>query len=358
MEETNSTDTQGQKRKIDEVGPAQAQNPSSEEERRTEDMEGDDDEIDLAAFLEAQQIDPEYERYGKAVVLKGLRWNKLTALEIIYAGLSKITPGKWNHDTVHIVTSDTEFKLFIQEGCCNLDKFRGKQCEDYKFLSVTGEVIYKFAYTFYRQDGQDISSQDEGQCLTAMKKYYPKMVDHLSTFAGWSPKFVSVNISHPDKKIIYDLLTKIRELERLGTGKISAGHLLGDPMRCSFYTTDTNYKQYIFGKIGKDRDFRTKHEDGIFKYAKMNRMMAYAPKQSMIQKVPSLYYHAWLDQKGYEAFMTLVNKGQSFYITPKIREPVTLRAHEKRAFENKSGYDDKKSAYGSGYFRYGESQRD
>ena len=347
---STSTEPQSNKRKAPELNdPA----------RKDDEEEVDDGkDIDLNLLLAEQQLDPEQEKYGKAAKLKGLGWNKFTGLEAIYNGLSKVTKGDWSHSTVHIVATDYDFTLYIQDGSCDLDKFRGRENADWKFISVTGEIIYKFAFVFYRPDGDDISELDTTSACKHVRDAYPLFKDFVTSFPGYSKKFVSVNISHPDKTAIFNLMETIRAKEATGAGRIPAHHLQGDPMRCTFFTTDPKYKQYVVGKISKDPKFRANHEKSFFKVFNKFRMISYAPKLSMIQRVPTLYYHAWLDQQGFDGFTAFCNSSQITYKGAKGDEKMTIRPFEKKAYENKSGQSDKKAAFGSDYFRYGASQRD
>ena len=290
-----------------------------------------DDDTDFEDILASLQEGEEATKYGRSAVLLCTGWDQFTPIAIIYAGLSRVYRANWNEENVHLVNYKEETKIFVQESTGDINKFRAAISSDYKFISISGEKIYKVAVVFYRLDRKPLTSHDQDSALRATGLKFPAMKDYLAIHKGWSDRFTSINISHPDPLKITSIMEDSAAKYAEKADSIAAAHLMGHVYRNTFWTNDTNFKQYVFGPVGTNRSYHLGHEKGMNQLGK-GHMMVYAPRLSIIQRLPQLTYFVWLDQVGYERFQRVEGRALSFY-NDRFNKKVlaTIRPFEKRA---------------------------
>ena len=317
----------------------------------------DEEEEAFLRLMENAEEAPEFQKYGKAAVLIGVKWDEQTPLNLIFDGLNKILKTNWTLEKVHIINFNGETKLYIQEAAGDIEKFRGIKNANFAFKYITGETTYKVAWAFHRRDGEKLSATDGEDSLKSVKTRHPDIAEFLVVYEGWSDRYISITLAHKDLNVVCDLMEKYRYMDRNGTGKIISHHLEGHLYPHTFFTADKKWKKWVVSKVGTETEFRQKHEDGIYKSLDRSKMAVYAAKVSFIQRLPTLNYFVWCTEAGYKLFARMENAKKHFYTDQKGKHPFTIRPFEKKAYERKDEFTDDRSAFQKAH-RYGESQRD
>jgi hypothetical protein len=182
----------------------------------------------------------------------------------------------------------------------------------------------------------------------------PAYKDNLEIFEGWSERYISVNVASPNQEDIFKTMNKYRELEKKGGGNIAIDNMVGYVERQTYWTNKEGLKCYIIGKIRKEDTFRSNLEDKFYENLKMDSLMVFAPKTSMVQRVPTLSYVAWATEKGYEKLHELETKKKFWYSDKEGPSYLTVRLFERRV---KTNDKDAKSGFGRKY-RFGQGNRD
>ena len=300
-------------------------------------VEDDDAELSEEDFLSLEE--PEVSNvYGRAaVILLTGKWDALTPRELIFNALSKVMKAQYNDNNVNIVSFNDETKLYVQESVGELHKFRNLSHPNMKFLSISGELVYKVAYVFYRRDGKEVTVEDKDHCKRAVMDRHRNFRDFVGIHDGYDRRFVNINISLNNKNEITTLLKIGRDAYFTGSDKLNAAnHLTGHFYPHTFWTNDRTYSRYIMGPISTVKNWRKGHEEGIIKMMKTS-CIAYTPRIKFIQRGVSTTYDVWITQQGYINFQKLINRIESFHKIirdgKEVKIPAIIRPYVKRAAE-------------------------